>query len=297
MRLLTNLKGDLTPKVGYDVEIEPRGSIATPDGLPNVGVSHATRRCTMSRITKMFATTALAISMIAGCSADRGASGTAPLAPAGASSAAMTAPVRPTTASGWVSGLSNPYLNFARGRVFNYRSVTPEGVETTVTEVTRDTKTIQGVVTTVVHDVVYLDGSIIEDTFDWYAQDTEGNVWYFGEDSKQVDHGVVIGTTGSWEAGVNGAQAGIAMLANPKVGVQYQQEFAVGVAEDQARVQSLSRSASVPYGAFDDCLVIFETTPLDKSDRAYKYYRSGLGLLLTTEDKGNIRDELISIQH
>ena len=87
------------------------------------------------------------------------------------------------------------------------------------------------------------------------------------------------------------------MLANPKVGVMYQQEFAAGVAEDQARVQSLSRSASVPYGAFDDCLVIFETTPLDKSDRAYKYYRSGLGLLLTTEDKGNIRDELISIQH
>ena len=246
-------------------------------------------------IASVFAVTLLS----AGCSADHANSpgGNAPLAPSAATNSTLQAPIFPTSASGWVSGLSNPYLAFARGRVFNYRSETPDGVETTVTEVTRGTKTIQGVVTTVVHDQVSLDGSLIEDTFDWYAQDTEGNVWYFGEDSKQIDHGVVLGTLGSWEAGVNGAQAGIVMLANPKVGVKYQQEFAAGVAEDAARVSSLSKSVQVPYGAFDDCLQTFETTALDKTDRAYKYYSPGIGLLLTTEDKGNIRDELVSIQH
>jgi hypothetical protein len=255
--------------------------------------------CISRTLTQVSLTVAAAL--VVGCSTDRAdapGSGTLPLAPSSdVSAAGQLVPSLPTSPSGWVSGLSNPYLAFTVGRIFNFRSRTPEGLETTVVEVTHDTKTIQGVVATVVHDQVSLDGSVIEDTFDWYAQDTEGNVWYMGEDSRQIDHGVVVGTEGSWEAGVNGAVAGIAMLANPKVGMKYQQEFAAGVAEDMARVQSLSRSAQVPYGSFDDCLQTFETTPLDKTDRAYKYYVRGVGVVLTTEDKGNIRDELVSIKH
>ncbi len=253
----------------------------------------------MNRITRSIASALSAILLIAGCSTDHAKSpgANALLAPAAATSTALAAPAFPTSASGWVSGLSNPYLAFQVGRVFNYRAVTPEGTETTVIEVTSDTKTIQGVATTVVHDQVSLNGSIIEDTFDWYAQDTDGNVWYFGEDSKQIDHDVVIGTEGSWEAGVNGAVAGIVMLAEPKVGVKYQQEFAAGVAEDMARVQSLNKVVQVPYGGFDDCLQTFEWTPLDKGVREQKFYARGVGLLLTLEDKGNIRDELISVQH
>jgi len=232
-----------------------------------------------------------------GCSKSPG-DGTIPSAPGGSvSTAGQPAPSLPASASGWVSGLSNPYLGFARGRVFNYGSQTAEGLETTVVEVTNQTKTIQGVTTTIVHDRVSLNGSLIEDTFDWYAQDTDGNIWYFGEDSKQINQGVIVGTAGSWEAGVNGAQPGIVMLANPKVGMKYQQEFAAGVAEDMARIQSLSAPAQVPYGNFDDCLRTFETTPLDRTDRAYKYYERGVGLVLTTEDKGNLRDELVSIKH
>ncbi len=236
---------------------------------------------------------------IAGCSTDhaRAPGGNAPLTPSAGTSTALEAPAFPTSTSGWVSGLSNPYLAFAVGRTFNYRAETPEGTETTVVEVTRDTRTIQGVVTTVVHDQVSLEGSLIEDTFDWYAQDTDGNVWYFGEDSKQIDHGVVIGTEGSWEAGVNGAQAGIVMLANPKVGVKYQQEFLAGVAEDMARVQSLSKSVEVPYGTFDDCLQTLEWTSLEKGAREQKFYARDVGLLLTLEEKGSISDELISVRH
>ena len=252
----------------------------------------------MNQTPRTIASVLAAVLLLAGCSADRAnpPGGNAPLAPGAATTSTLQAPTFPASASGWVSGLSNPYLSFFRGRVFNYRAETDEGVETTVIEVTRDTKTIQGVVTTVVHDQVSLDGSLIEDTFDWYAQDTDGNVWYFGEDSKQILNGVVIGTEGSWEAGVNGAVSGIVMLANPKVGMKYQQEYLAGVAEDMARVASLSETVEVPYGSFDDCLKTFEWTPLDRSSREYKYYARGVGLLLTTEDKGNIRDELISIK-
>jgi hypothetical protein len=254
----------------------------------------------MNRTLRAVASISWATLMIAGCSADRANSpgGSAPLAPGNAAIPMLTAPPSfPTSPSSWVSGLSNPYLGFQLGRVFQYRAETPEGVETTVIDVTRDTRTIQGVLTTVVHDQVSLDGSLIEDTFDWYAQDTDGNVWYFGEDSKQIDHGVVIGTEGSWEAGVNGAEAGIVMLAEPKVGMKYRQEYLAGVAEDIARVQSLSRSVQVPYGSFDNCLQTFEWTPLDRSVREYKYYALGVGLVLTTEDKGRVLDQLVSVKH
>ena len=144
----------------------------------------------------------------------------------------------------WAAELSNPWLGFAVGKVFHYRAETPDGTETSVVEVTGAKKIVQGVSTTVVHDVVSLDGSVIEDTYDWYAQDNEGNVWYFGEDSRQIDHGVEIGREGSWEAGVDGARPGIVMLAEPKVGMKYQQEFAPGVAEDEARRSGASTGPS-----------------------------------------------------
>ena len=249
----------------------------------------------MNRIARSIASICATFLLMAGCSTDSAnvSGARALLAPSPMNLKGGPAVPMPIT-RGWVAGLSNPYLGFEAGRVFNYRSETPDGLETTVVEVTSDTRLIQGVVTTVVHDQVSLDGSLIEDTYDWYAQDSDGTVWYFGEDSKQIDHGVVVGTEGSWEAGVNGAQAGIAMLADPKVGMRYLQEYSPGVAEDMARIQSLSRPAEVPYGNFD-CLVTLEWTPLDKKVREYKYYARGVGLVLTTEDQRSIRDELISV--
>ena len=219
-----------------------------------------------------------------------------PVAPAARS--AKDIPVFPSAPSGFVATVDNPYLNFAVGRVFIYQSQTPDGVETDTLQVTNLTKSILGIAATVVHDQVYLDGALTEDTFDWYAQDTLGNVWYLGEDSKQIQNGVVVGTEGSWEAGVNGARAGIIMLAHPKIGLQYEQEFAAGIAEDRAKVLSLSARAQVPFTSCTDCLRTEEWTALEPGVRESKYYKAGVGLLLEHRPSGGgVRSELMAIQN
>ena len=214
-----------------------------------------------------------------------------------AASAAKIVPDFPTDPGDFVAGIDNPYLGFEPGRTFTYEGETDEGLETIVVEVTHDTRMILGVATTVVHDRAYLDGELIEDTFDWYAQDADGNVWYFGEDSKEIDHGNVVSTEGSWEAGVNGAMPGVLMLADPVVGVSYQQEFAEDVAEDMARVLSLKKSVEVPYGTFDGCLMTAEWSHLEPGAREFKYYAQGVGLLLELSPSGGrSRVELVSIE-
>jgi hypothetical protein len=242
----------------------------------------------MSRITLPVIITALTGALGSGCRSDQA------VAPDFSKSQLPTFPSDP---SGFVAGIDNPYLAFAPGRVFHYQSQTAEGLETSVVEVTRQTKRILGIAATVVHDQVYLDGALVEDTFDWYAQDTQGNVWYLGEDSKQIQDGVVVGTEGSWEAGVNGASAGLIMLAQPTVGARYQQEFAAGVAEDMARVLSLSESAAVAYGAFTGCLKTEEWTPLEPGAREAKFYAPGIGLVLEEPKGGGARNELTAIEN
>jgi hypothetical protein len=125
---------------------------------------------------------------------------------------------------------------------------------------------------TVVLDRVFLNGELKEKTFDWYAQDKEGNVWYFGEDTKEYDNGRVVSTAGSFEAGKNGAKAGIIMRVHPKVGQTTPQEFAPGVAEDKARVLDLNATITVPYGTFTHCLKQEEFTPLEPDALENKYY-------------------------
>ena len=128
---------------------------------------------------------------------------------------------------------------------------------------------------------------LIEDTFDWYAQDEEGNVWYFGEDTKELDeNGNVVSTEGSWEAGVNGAEPGIIMLAEPKKGDKYQQENAPDVAEDMAQVIGFEDSVCVPYGCFEDVLVTKEWTPLEQGMVEHKYYAQGVGFIFGEMVKG-----------
>lgn len=232
--------------------------------------------------------------LVFGCSTDpQGSTATRPMTAPLQAAATTVNPTLPP-ASDFVSGLSNPYLGFFGGSVFHYRAETGDGVEETVVEVTNKTKTIIGVVTTVVHDQVSLNGSVIEDTFDWYAQDKNGNVWYFGEDSKEIDHGTVTSTAGSWVSGENGAQPGVVMLANPQVGDKYQQEFAPGVGQDMAQVKSLKESVTVPYGSFDNCLQTLEWNPLEHGPKENKYYASGVGVVLETGSGGE-RDELISV--
>jgi len=201
------------------------------------------------------------------------------------------------TPKGWVAEVTNPYFPLPPGTTFHYAGETEGTPVTDDMHVTRQKKMILGVQCTVVRDRVYTNGILSEDTLDWYAQDTSGNVWYFGEATKELDaNGNVLSTEGSWLAGVNGAQPGIIMEAHPRVGDRYQQEFAVDVAQDMARVLSLDREACVMYGCFDDLLLTKEWTPLERGVTEHKYYARGVGNILVDVVKGgNEHSELVSI--
>jgi hypothetical protein len=190
----------------------------------------------------------------------------------------------------FTSGTGNPLWPLIPGTRYVYEGG-DERIEVTVTG---DTREILGVTAVVVRDVAYEDGEVIEDTFDWYAQDAAGNVWYLGEDTKEYENGRVVSTAGSWEAGVDGAKPGIVMHASqPEIRSPYRQEYYACQAEDMAEVISLNASVSVPYGSFDDCLQTREFTPLEPGADEYKYYCPGIGLVLEVEIKTGARVELV----
>ena len=163
----------------------------------------------------------------------------------------------------------------------------------TVVEVTNQQKVIMGVSTTVVRDTVLLDGTLAEQTFDWYAQDDQGNVWYFGEDSTEFPGG---SKQGSWEAGVNGNLPGTIMEARPRSGDTYRQESAPGVAVDMATVVSLGKSVSVPYGSFNQVIETKEYSCLE-AGLAHKYYAPGVGVIMEEGTSGGKEHmELVSVQ-
>lgn len=199
----------------------------------------------------------------------------------------------------FVSEVNNPYFPLPPGTTFIYQGET-EGIPTRdVMTVSQETKEILGVSTTIVHHLSYEDRVLVEDTFDWFAQDVDGNVWYFGEDTKELDEdGNVISTEGSWEAGVNGAEPGVVMLAHPKKGDKYQQESAPDVAEDMAQVIGFEDSLCVAYGCFENVLVTKEWSPLEKGVVEYKYYGQGVGFIFGTMVKGgDEQSELVRIRH
>ena len=182
--------------------------------------------------------------------------------------------IRPADFGGPVD---NPYFPLIPGSRWIYVGTHKGGTERTVVEVTRDTKAILGVPTVVVHDTVSTAGGVSEDTFDWYAQDRKGNVWYFGEDTKEYENGVVVNTEGSWEAGVDGAKAGIIMKARPRSGDAYRQEYYRSHAEDFAQVLGKVASVTVPAGSYHDVLETKEFTPLEPKLVEHKYYARGVG--------------------
>ena len=169
--------------------------------------------------------------------------------------------------------IDNEYLPLKPGTTFVYEG---KG-ERDEMRVTHSTKMVMGVECVVVDDRAWEEGKLIEKTYDWFTQDKEGSVWYFGEDTKEYKNGKVVSTKGSWEAGVDGAKPGIIMQAEPKVGQSYRQEYYPGEAEDMAKVQSLNESVTVPYGSFDHVLETREWTPLEPSYDEHKYYARGVG--------------------
>ena len=192
--------------------------------------------------------------------------------------------------------IDNRYWPMDPGTRWVYREVDEEGKELrVVVTVTTATKEIaNGVTARVVRDTVSQDGEVVEDTFDWYAQDSGGTVWYLGEDTAEFEDGEVSTRAGSFEAGVDGAMAGVIMPGDPAVGMAYRQEYYEGEAEDSGEVLSLQEMADVPAGHFDDLLLTKDTNALEPDVLEYKLYAVGVGPVLTLGvSGGGGREELL----
>jgi hypothetical protein len=195
---------------------------------------------------------------------------------------------------------SNPYFPLKPGTISRYRG-TDEGErfrERLV--VTHDTKLIQGVETTVLNDVTRrVDGSLAERTKDWYAADDDGNVWYFGERTATYDEqGHVESREGSWQAGLDGARAGIIMPANPHPTDAYRQEFRRGHAEDQAWIVQNHAAITTKYRHFDHVVRSFEWTRLEPKVVSLKFYAPDFGIVKEKDVAGgNEIFVLVSVTH
>ena len=170
--------------------------------------------------------------------------------------------------------VDNPWFPLAPGTTWVYRG----GGERIVTTVTRRTRDILGIQAVVVRDRAFEGGELIEDTFDWYAQDAAGNVWYLGEATEELEGGKVVSTAGSWEAGVDGALPGVIMLADPVVDTSDRQEFYAGEAEDVAKVIVLDEPVEVPTGSWVETVTTEDWTPLEPDVTEHKTYAAGVGL-------------------
>lgn len=202
----------------------------------------------------------------------------------------------------------NLYLPMALGSTYVYLAETEDELILNEITDTYETKEILDVLCTVVNDVewIYNEASdewfVTEETSDWYAWDNNGNVWYFGEETVEYIYDedwnlIDTSSEGSWEAGVDGAEAGILMLSDPMPGLSYRQEYYEDEAEDMARVLTLNARADVEYGDFDDCLKTKEWTPLDRGVIEHKYYAPGVGLVFIKELKEKtVFVELIEIR-
>jgi hypothetical protein len=234
----------------------------------------------MKRIPAILFIIIFAVSSIAGCSTPNTDSGD------------YDPVIDPENFSGTVD---NPYFTLEQGSEWTYFTDTDNGTEKEVVIVTENIRVVSEIATTEVLDRVWLDDVLAEETLDWYAQDSEGNVWCFGEDSRQYDSGSVISTDGSWMAGTGGAKAGIVMEADPKAGDSYRKEYYPGHAEDMADVVSLAETATVPYGTFVDCLKTRDWSKVGTSMNEYKYYSREVGgcVLEIAADSGE-RKELVT---
>jgi len=195
--------------------------------------------------------------------------------------------------------IDNPFFPLTPGTTFVYEGQTEEGFEHVEFAVTHVTKRILNVNCVEVHDTRQVDNKVVEDTRDWFAQDDDGNVWYFGENTTLVSDGLPVDLSGTWTAGVDGAHPGIIMKAHPAIGDFYRQEFSLGQAEDLAEVKSLSETVTVPFppGSFASCLETEESSSLAPGDIEHKFYAMGIGNLLTIDMAvtPNERSELVQI--
>ena len=196
----------------------------------------------------------------------------------------------------FVDVVDNPYLPLLVGTRLVYEGESDGELERIEVEVLAERRQVFGIEATVVRDRAFVDGELQEDTEDWYAQDSEGNVWYLGEETAEYEDGEVVSTEGSWEAGVDGALPGMVMLADPRPGEAYRQEFYEGEAEDLAEVLRVGQPAAVLAGTFADVITIREWNPLEPAVVEEKHFAPGVGMISENEVAGgSARIDLVEV--
>jgi hypothetical protein len=254
----------------------------------------------MSRSTRRFvATASAALTGVVAVAAAAGAPGSGPAGARAARPSPLpqgSEPVKLNPAD-FTTRITNRYWPMRPGNRWVSRETDPNGTrQRVIVTVTRRTKRLaNGITARVVHDVVTERGKLVEVTDDWYAQDTAGNVWYMGEFTKEFQNGRFKSTKGSFEAGVDGAQPGIAVPARPRPGLRYRQEYYRGHAEDRAKVVSVTEQAEVPFGHFRPVLMTRDVNPLEPKAVEFKFYARGVGPVLAVGvSGGSDREELVS---
>jgi hypothetical protein len=231
-----------------------------------------------------------AVGTIAACGSTTTSTSTPTVTPTQSATAAMITPApgwSPVAASEFVPTIDNPWFPLKTGAEWTSKGIKDGQPTVDHYVVTGQTKQILGVTCSVIKDTLTAKGKVVEGTWDWYAQDAQGNVWYFGEDTKEYDAaGNVKSTAGTWQAGVNGATPGIFMPADPQIGQGGHQEYLKGQAEDQFKVISLTGSVTVPAGTFTNCLETQETTALEPGVVDHKFYVKGIGQVSESTVKG-----------
>src|SRR5881296_2043847 len=180
----------------------------------------------------------------------------------------------------FVTVIDNPYFPLPVGRTLVYEGIKDGQSQVDTVTVTDQTKVIEGITATMVSDVSTHDGALLEKTFDFYAQDKQGNVWYLGEDTTAYLPNGKTDTSGSWQAGVHDAEPGVIMEANPQIPDAYRQEFLVGEAEDTAWVVERGGTVTVPYGKLRNTLTTLEATRIEPGLYDQKIYAPGVGLVV-----------------
>ncbi len=195
------------------------------------------------------------------------------------------------------TNFTNPYFPLESGKTYKYENQTASGLERGELMVTEETKVVQSITCAVVHDRVWLNNVLIEDTYDWFAQDNLGNVWYFGENVNNYNpDGSFLDKHGSWEAGVAGAKPGIIMLSDPKVGMKYREEYLFNEAEDQAEVIAIGEAVTTPAGTFINCIKTRNFTELEPDAEENKWYAPKIGLVKTLKVADNETDLLVGTE-
>jgi hypothetical protein len=201
------------------------------------------------------------------------------------------------TAADFVEVVDNSYFPLPVGAKWEYEiSAGNKHKQTDTLEVLKDKRTVNGVQATVVRDTVSAGNQIVEDTFDWFAQDKYGNVWYVGESVDNYIGGVLAGHAGSWEWGVDGALPGIIMWADPSAHLneEYRQEYYLGKAEDMGQVLSVNESLTVPFGSFDQVVKTLDFSKIE-AGQEQKFYAPGVGLLKEMDVNGNEEVVLVKL--